>query len=101
MIYEQAQFRIRPGTAVEFEAALLRARTVIAQARGFVSIEHSRGIERPDVYHLRVVWQSVDDHVHGFRESELFTAWRAIVGPFFDGEPIVEHVEPCTEPYTG
>ena len=27
----------------------------------------------------------------GFRESENFTRWRGLVGPFFDGQPRVEH----------
>jgi hypothetical protein len=27
----------------------------------------------------------------GFRESDLFTEWRSIIGPFFDGAPLVEH----------
>ena len=80
---------------------MLQARTVIVQAPGFVSMEYGREVERADVYHLHVVWQTLDDHVHGFRGSELFTAWRAIIGPFFDGDPVVVHVEPCTEPYSG
>jgi hypothetical protein len=29
----------------------------------------------------------------GFRESALFTEWRAIVGPFFAAPPQVEHFD--------
>ena len=34
----------------------------------------------------------LDAHVVGFRESERYTRWRALIGPFFDGLPTVEHV---------
>jgi hypothetical protein len=27
----------------------------------------------------------------GFRESDLFTQWRALIGSHFDGTPVVEH----------
>ena len=101
MIYELAQIAITPGRGAEFEQAMLEARQVIAQAPGFVSIEYCRGVERPDVYQLLVAWETLDDHLRGFRGSDLFPLWRAVIGPFFDGDPFVEHVEPCGEPFTG
>ena len=100
MIYELAQFSIPEGRGADFEQAMLEARKVISQAPGFNSIEYLRGIERPDVYHLLVKWETLDDHVRGFRESDLFPQWRAIVGPFFAGDPFVEHGQPVTEPFT-
>jgi hypothetical protein len=36
-------------------------------------------------------WDSVDDHMVGFRLSPAFTEWRAIVGPFFAEPPVMEH----------
>jgi len=35
----------------------------------------------------------VEDHTVGFRESELFVQWRALIGPFFANPPEVEHWE--------
>jgi hypothetical protein len=29
----------------------------------------------------------------GFRQSDAFAQWRAIVGPFFAQPPVVEHLE--------
>ena len=40
---------------------------------------------------LQIFWDTLEDHTVGFRESELFTQWRAIVGPFFAAPPQVEH----------
>jgi hypothetical protein len=33
----------------------------------------------------------------GFRESQAFTDWRAIVGPFFVQAPMVEHFDLVTK----
>ena len=38
-----------------------------------------RGIENPDSFILLVQWDSVDDHMKGFRESPAFTEWRALL----------------------
>jgi hypothetical protein len=29
----------------------------------------------------------------GFRGSPAFAQWRALIGPFFDSPPVVEHFE--------
>ena len=91
MIVEHAELSILPGNEAEFEAAFPRAQAVIAQADGFRWIEVHRGIERPSTYLLRIAWDSVDDHMVGFRESERYTEWRAIIGPFFAEPAKVEH----------
>jgi len=41
---------------------------------------------------LLIEWESVEAHNVGFRESDRFPQWRALIGPFFDGDPHVEHV---------
>ena len=92
MIEEVADLRIQPGQQQAFEAAIHRgASTVISQAQGFLGYNVSHSIETPERYILRVQWETVDDHMVGFRESPLFQQWRAIVGPFFTAPPAVEH----------
>jgi hypothetical protein len=46
-----------------------------------------------------VEWDSLDAHVVGFRESDAFSAWRALIGPFFASPPEVVHYQlpPVTE----
>jgi heme-degrading monooxygenase HmoA len=94
MILEHAVITIRPGTADQFEAALARAREVIAATHGFVSLELHRGIESADQYTLLIRWETLEDHTVGFRGSDSFTRWRALIGPYFEGQPVVEHWEP-------
>ena len=94
MILEHADIRIDPAKATEFEAAIQRgASTVIAQAKGFKGYKINRSIESPGRYILNIYWDTLEDHTVGFRQSEAFTQWRAIVGPFFLQPPVVEHLE--------
>lgn len=94
MILEHADIRIDPARAAEFEEAILRgASTVIAQAKGFRGFKVNRSIESPGRYLLMIYWDTLEDHTVGFRGSEAFAQWRAIVGPFFAQPPVVEHLE--------
>ena len=92
MILELADIRIQPGREAEFDAAILHGiRTVIANAQGFLGYQVHKGIESPERYILTIQWATLEDHTVGFRQSEAFGQWRAIVGPFFAQPPVVEH----------
>jgi heme-degrading monooxygenase HmoA len=94
MVLERALMRIVGGQEPEFEQSLIAAREVIAKAPGFRSIRVLRGIENPQDYLLLIEWDSLEAHTEGFRGSQLFDQWRALVGPYFDGTPLVEHYLP-------
>ncbi len=98
MVLEHALITVRPDSHDEFEAALARAREVISAAPGFRSFAIHRGIEFPHRYLLLVGWETLEDHTVGFRESPGFTEWRAHIGPFFDGQPEVDHYDPVPGP---
>jgi heme-degrading monooxygenase HmoA len=94
MILEHADIRIDPARAAEFEEAILRgASTVIAHAKGFRGYKVNRSMESPGRYILMIYWDTLEDHTIGFRGSDAFAQWRAIVGPFFAQPPVVEHLE--------
>lgn len=94
MILEHVDIRIDPAQAPVFEAAIERgATTVIAQAKGFRGYKVNRSQESAGRYILMIYWDSVEDHMVGFRQSDAFTQWRAIVGPFFSQPPVMEHLE--------
>ena len=94
MILELADFRIHPGQNAAFEEAIQRAvKTVIQKAHGFQGYKINKGIENTERYILQIFWDTLEDHTVGFRESPAFADWRAIVGPFFAGAPVVEHFE--------
>lgn len=92
MILEVADIRVRPGTQAQFDAAIQAGvRDVLSRAKGFRGFKINKGIESPERYLLMVFWDTLEDHTVGFRGSEAFGAWRAIVGSFFAAPPQVEH----------
>jgi heme-degrading monooxygenase HmoA len=91
VILEHALFAIKPGQSQAFEAAFAQARKFIEAAKGFQKLEMRACIERADNYLLLVWWTSVDAHMKGFRESDGFVQWRALLGPFFAASPEVHH----------
>jgi heme-degrading monooxygenase HmoA len=94
MILEVADIRIQPGQQAAFDAAIQKGlNEVISQAKGFQGFKVNKGIESPERYLLMIFWSTLEDHTVGFRESELFTQWRSIVGPFFAAPPVVEHFD--------
>lgn len=94
MILEAAQLSIKTGRELAFEAAMRQARPLIEASPGFGGIEVRRCIERPDSYLLLVWWQALEDHTVGFRGSERYQQWRALLHDFYDPFPIVEHFAP-------
>ncbi len=93
MILERAIFTITPGAEPDFEAAMEQAKQVVAQAKGFHSLTLRRCVERPSTYLGLLEWDTVEDHMVGFRESDLFLKWRELIGPHFAAAPEVEHFE--------
>ena len=94
MILELADIRIHPGQNTAFEEALQRGlNTVIRDVNGFQGYKVNRGIENADRYILQIFWDTLEDHTVGFRQSTAFSAWRALVGPFFAVAPVVEHFD--------
>ena len=91
MVLELADFAILPGREEEFIAAYREGVAQLHASPGFRSVRITRGIESPARFVLMVEWDDLEAHTVGFRESERFTRWREIVGPFFDGPPKVEH----------
>ena len=93
MVLEVAQVSVLAGHEIDFEADLLQAAaTVLPQAAGFIAFTgHGWGLERPSVYLFTIRWETLDDHVEGFRGGELFAQWRALIGPHFASPPVVEH----------
>lgn len=93
MILEVADLHIKPGLAIEFEAAFKTASTIIAASPGYLSHELQRCLETPDRYLLLVRWQTLEDHTIGFRQSPQYQEWQKLLHHFYDPFPTVEHYE--------
>lgn len=93
MVLELATIDIKQGTNVDFEKNLAQAQSVISQSEGYLGHQFQKCIERENRYILLIRWASLEAHTEGFRGSELFKEWRALIGPFFENPPLVEHFE--------
>jgi heme-degrading monooxygenase HmoA len=91
MVLEIADFRVKAGTEDAFAAAVREGLALIGQTPGFLGARLTRSIESPSRFVLLIEWETVEAHTVGFRESDRFPRWRALIGPFFDGDPHVEH----------
>jgi heme-degrading monooxygenase HmoA len=97
LILEVAILDVRPGQESEFEIAFEEAQKIISSMNGYVSHQLQKCIEDPNRYILLVNWQTLEDHTKGFRESDEYQKWRAMLHHFYDPFPIVEHYEKVFE----
>lgn len=91
MITEHALLPVIPGRETEFEAAFALAQPHIRAANGCRGVSLSRSHETPSTYLLLVEWDTIDDHMVGFRQSPAFEQWRALLHHFYDPRPTIEH----------
>ena len=93
MIIEHALLQVRAGEEAAFEAALAQAKPLIAASPGFRGIEVRPAAEEPGLYLLLVRWDSIADHREGFRKSERYEQWRALLHRFYDPMQSVDYFE--------
>jgi heme-degrading monooxygenase HmoA len=91
MIIEHALLRVREGQTKEFESAMAQARPLIAASAGFIDIEVRPACELPNLYLLIVKWTDIASHRDGFRKSDRYQEWRAVLHHFYDPMPEVHY----------
>lgn len=90
-VIEHALLPVRMGSEGEFEAAVAEARPLIEASPGFLSLEIRRPTATGQAYLLLVKWRSVEDHRDGFRQSDRYQQWRALLHHFYDSMPEVSY----------
>lgn len=93
MILEVAILDVKPKHEIEFEKAFKRAEKIISSIDGYISHELQRCIENENRYILMVNWRTLEDHTIGFRKSEKYLEWKALLHHFYEPFPIVEHYQ--------
>lgn len=93
LIREIARLEIIAGREAEFEDAFSKARQVITRVPGHRCHRLERSMENASRYMLIVWWDSVEDHMIGFRGSQEYQQWRGLLHDFFASVPEVEHFE--------
>ncbi|MEV6178596.1 antibiotic biosynthesis monooxygenase [Streptomyces sp. NPDC052015] len=79
---EYIRYRIPEARSAEFLAAYTRAAPHLAASPHCVDYELTRCEEDFAHFILRITWTSTEDHLQGFRTSDLFPAFLAEIRPF-------------------
>ena len=90
-ILEHALLQVRPGEEAAFEAAMAKARPLIAASPGFGGIEVRSPAQDGGPYLLLVQWDSVAAHRDGFRQSDRYRQWRDLLHHFYDPMPQIHY----------
>jgi len=93
MILEIAQIDLKPGTEPDFEANIAKAAEIFRAAKGCRSFAVRRSVEKPQRYRLLIEWDTLESHTKDFTGSQAWQDYRAMVSPFFEAPPSVEHTE--------
>lgn len=92
MITEHAVLKVRPGEVARFESAMQAAKPLIAASPGFQGIAVRRAAEGDEsLYLLLVEWDDIASHKEGFRKSDRYQEWRAVLHPFYEPMPEVRY----------
>ncbi|QEI06688.1 antibiotic biosynthesis monooxygenase [Pigmentiphaga aceris] len=91
MVYEYAHLTIKAGSEAAFEAAAAQAAPFFKSSKGCLSFKLLKSVEAPLSYTLVVGWETIENHMVDFRESDNFTQWRQLVSPHFAEAPKVNH----------
>lgn len=97
MIFEMARIEIKAGKEAAFEQGVTKADPLFQRARGCHGLQLLKSIEHQSTYTLMVRWETVEDNMIHFRQSEDLQQWRSLVGEFFSSPPQVEHVQAATK----
>ena len=98
---EYIRYRIPEEQSAEFLSAYTRAAAVLAVAPQCVDYELTRCEEDFEHYVLRITWTSTEDHLEGFRTSELFPDFLAEIRPYIPSIQEMRHYTPTTVRGTG
>jgi heme-degrading monooxygenase HmoA len=93
MVLEIAQLTIKTGQEEAFKAAFAQAALLIRDSAGCNGLDLRRSIEHPNRFLLLIQWDSVKSQEKGAAASPPADDVGALLGPFFDGPPFVEHSE--------
>ncbi len=91
MVLELAILNIKTGQSKDFEAAFAEAQKIISSMKGYISHQLKKCLENDHQYLLLVEWQRLEDHTVGFRQSQEYQQWKALLHHFYEPFPTVEH----------
>ena len=93
LVAEQVELVAAEGSEDALEAAVAEAAPLFRASKGCRSFTLTRSLDQPQHYRLTIGWETLADHVDGFRNSPAFGQWRALVTPHLAQAPTAEHFQ--------
>lgn len=93
MILEAAILNVIPGKETRFVQDFAIAGQYISAIKGYIKHSLNKCIEQPGKYILLVEWDTLEDHIVGFRQSAEYLEWKKLLHHYYDPFPVVEHYE--------
>lgn len=93
MITEIVLLYTRENESDLFEKAFGQAQKIISKMKGYLEHELQKCIEEKNKYVLIVRWNTIEDHMEGFRKNEAYKEWRSLLHHFYDPFPVAEHYQ--------
>ena len=93
MIVEYIRYKISKEGQGEFERAYANSSGPLNASKHCHGYELSHCVEEPELYTLRIEWDSLDGHIQGFRNSPEFREFFRYVQPFINEIQEMHHYE--------
>ncbi|WP_341976365.1 antibiotic biosynthesis monooxygenase [Microbacterium sp. LWO13-1.2] len=93
MIVEYVRYRIQAEKADEFRAAYRQAAEALRESPHCLNYELAANTEEPELFTLRIEWDSPQGHLSGFRQSSQFQKFFSFVKPFVSAIEEMRHYE--------
>lgn len=91
MVVEYLRYTVNPDRKAGFEEAYRQAQEYLKSSPHCLGYELSCCVKQPQHYILRIVWDSAEGHLQGFRTSSEFPKFLALVRPFLSDCQEMEH----------
>ena len=92
-IVEYVRYDLPAAHRTAFEAAYARVGGILDASPHCLGWELRRSVEEPGHYVVRIEWDSLAGHVHGFRESAPFQAFFGELSVFAEFRQEMAHFE--------
>ena len=93
MLVEYLRYDVGSDRKKEFEEAYRQAGAYMKSSPHCLGYELACCVKQPSHYVLRILWDSAEGHVQGFRTSAEFQKFFALVRPFVKECQEMEHYE--------
>lgn len=94
MSIEIIRYNLKAHTAEELLAAYAAAAEHLRNSPHCLAFALTRCEEAPAAFILRIEWTSTKDHLEGFRRSESFRPFLALIRPFMAEIEEMRHYQP-------